>query len=444
MSKPEYMKDELHEAGARHARRHARHALLLGVANIMATFTLAALMIVWLVSGAKSDATQRGWSADQQRALAARLHTDGMSDRAFAAFSKYLDQYSLSSTEVARVSYLMGEIKFDQQRYDDAIECFYRAGVADPSSSQAAEAGRKIVTCLDRLGRTIDARYALDRETALHTPTQDVRGAVVAKVGNDAVTLREVQNEIQKLSPAQQQELSKPERQAEFLRQYVAQRLLFKKGMALGIDRKTDVRDSVAALERQLVVQSLLDDEVKKRAIVERGDVKLFYEAHPELFTKPAKARASVIVCTNRMEAEALLSSLQSTSLFASAALAAKARGGLYEGDATQNGMVAGLGSEPALAAAIVARKQGMVSNVVAVARGFAVAKVESCQAASVVPFTEAQEQAERLYRAQKEQQAVEDIITEMMKAERVQLYPEQLAAPSLSASGKQAGGKGK
>ena len=442
MSTPEYMKGAAQGGQAAHDDRHARRATVLTMVNIALTGALGVMMVALLAPRMAPEPAGGGWPAAQQKELAVKLNTEGLSDRAVEAFETYLRQYTVDSGEVARVSYLMGKIRCDQQRYEDAMACFHRAQIAEPGGQAASDAGRQMVTCLDRLGRSYDARYALDQQTALRASarTQDVRSAVVAKIGDEQITLRDVENELQKLPAAQQAEAEKPEGKLDFLKQHITQKLLFKKGLVLGVDRQADVRERVAAIERQLVVRQLLDDEIKKRVTIESGDVKLFYEANPGMFMTPARARATVVVCTNRAEAEAVLKAALEAGTndapFATAAAEAKKRKQWFEGQATADGRVAGMGLERELADAVLAQKAGLVSNVLPVSAGFAVARAAGYVPGAVRPFAEAQADAERLYRARKEQQALQDMIEETMKANRVQLYPERLSPSDADTGG--------
>ena len=64
----------------------------------------------------------------------------------------------------------IGALHMDAARYEDALAAFYQVELADAAAPQRDQAARQIVTCLERLGRARDARYALDQETALHKP----------------------------------------------------------------------------------------------------------------------------------------------------------------------------------------------------------------------------------------------------------------------------------
>ena len=76
------------------------------------------------------------------------------------------------------------------------------------------------------------------------------------------------------------------------------------------------------------------------------------------------------------------------------------------------------------------------MSNALPVSAGFAVARAAEYVPGAVRPFAEAQADAERLYRARKEQQALQDMIEETMKANRVQLYPARLSPSNADTGG--------
>lgn len=282
MKVPEYMQEA--ERGERGVRWVVVAVAALCVVN-------AAALVVGLYGMRRGEAAGRngnGWSAAQQRALAAKLLTEGMRERALEAFEKYLGMGRAGSSEVANVSYLMGKANMELQRYEEALECFYRAELADRGSKAAAEARRAAIVCLERMGRMVDARYALDKETALRRSgeTQEVRGVVVAKIGDEEITAGDVHDYLQRLPAREQQRLDTAQGREEALRQMVMERLLYKKGQLAGMDRDGDVRRQVAEVERQLVVQRVVKEELGRRVKVDDADVRNYFEANKEKFGK--------------------------------------------------------------------------------------------------------------------------------------------------------------
>lgn len=282
MKVPEYMQE---------AEKRERRGKWVGVAVVALCVVNAAALVVGLYGMRRGEVGGRemaGWDAAQQRALAAKLLTEGMRERAIEAFEKYLAMGGASSSDVANVSYLMGKANMELQRYEEALACFYRAELADGGSKAAADARRAVIVCLERMGRMVDARYALDKETALRRSgvTQEVRGVVVAKIGDEEITAGDVHDYIQRLPEREQKRLDTAQGRDEVLRQMVMERLLYKKGQLAGLDRDGEVRRQVAEVERQLVVQRVVKEELGRRVQVDEADVRNYFEANKGKFEK--------------------------------------------------------------------------------------------------------------------------------------------------------------
>jgi len=339
MKVPEYMREKEKRAGGMEGTH-----VILGLVIGLCVINVAVLVGGWQVvrSERREGREGRGWSAWQERTWAAKLLAEGLREQAVEAFERYIARGEVSSSEVANVSYMMGKAMMEEGRYEDALGYFYRAEVADGGSKAAAEARRAVVVCLERLGRMVDARYALDRETALQRggATQEVRGVVVAKVGDEEITMGEINDYIQRMPAGRQKEMDTAGGREEVLRQIVMERLLYKRGQMAGIDRSAEVKKRVAEIERQMIVERVMKEEIERRVKVTDEEVRKYYEGN-------------------------------------------KGRFGKVEGGT--NGVV------------------------------------------EVPRFEVVRGEVERAYRAEKEREAVEQMVEEMMKAYRVEIYAERL-----------------
>ena len=435
MSVPEYLKPTLPETFTAEMRAWRRVVLALLAALFVMLGAVLALLVAW--HGPRAAAgSAHSWTAQQQRALATKLRTEGLQDEAVAAFEKYLDTFDPAPDERASIYYTLGKTRVEQGRFAEALACFYRVEIADPRSALVKEAGAEIVTCLERLGRGVDAKYALDRQTALHPEAvqQPGRGAVVATIGKDEISVGDVNDELQQLPAQMQKQFERVERKSEFLRQMIAQRLLADKARMLGYDRDAALRRQVAAFERELLVQRVMQTEIAKRVKIDPSDVATYFQANKERYLQPEGARVACVVFTNAAAAQKELRRIgTNTSAFAAwhQAVATTQSAGMRaaQGWATDDGLVAGIGQEPQLAAAALAARQGLITNPVALAQGWAVACVTEYTPRAERAFSEVQREVEAAYREEKEQRAVSSMIEEAVTSERVKIFAERLSA---------------
>jgi len=277
MNTPEYMKDE--ESSKEKSSFPLVPALLL-IIIVM----LAVLLTVNLLPEESNGANS--WTAKQQRALAVKLKTAGLENEAVQAFNKYLDNFDISNDERAQLFYTIGKIHFDNQNFEDALKAFYSIEIIKPGSSQNSEAGRYIVTSLEKLGKSLDAKYELNRVTALENKPAPSggRGVLVAKVGDDEIFMGDLIDEIQKFPPQQQKMFDKPEEEINLLEQMISRILLVEKARVLGFDKSEEVKNQLNEIEKSLLVQKVITSELEERVKIKPDDIKLFYETHPEFF----------------------------------------------------------------------------------------------------------------------------------------------------------------
>jgi tetratricopeptide (TPR) repeat protein len=444
MSQPEYMRYDFAGQAVRPLRRLVTAAILLGVINLVAVGLIVALLFAG--HDAVPTGAAHGWTPEQQRALAARLRTDGLRRPAIEAFATYFALPALTPSERANAAYSAGALCFEDARFDAALDWFYRVELADRESPLRDQANAYIVQCLERLGRTLDAQYALDRSTTLDrdSRTNDSREVVVARVGDDTVTRAELHAAIQELPPAQQRDFTSRKGRREFLDQMIVRRLLLEKGLQRGVASQPEIAQAVRGFEENAIVATVMDSELAQRVHADPDDVRLYYDAHRDRYTEPARAALTCLLYDSEDKARAaltnLLATVSNTTLFAELRKEADTRKAVVAGEATATGFVTGLGNEPRLATPALAADVGLLTNTIATARGHAVVRVDRRIPAAARPFEEVRAAVERAYRSEKEQQVMQLFVQELLSAARVQVFDDRLdggpATPKTPAPG--------
>jgi len=286
MPAPEYM-NMVHSDEVKRLLRSQFIAQIAALSILVAAILAVSIIMISRMRAGDADGQAPLWSAGQQRMLATKLKTEGLTDEAVAAFEDYVDRYPVDNAERANVYFALGQMRYGQARYSDALAYFYRVEIADPETPLKKELGVQIVSCLERLGRTIDASYALAARTSLRAQTNAAspRGAVVATVGSREISLGDLADELQKLPPAAQEQMNRPERIQQFLRDYVAARLMADKGRRLGLADDPAIRRQVDDIETSLIIDRVVNDELRARVTIDPADVKLYYEARKAALT---------------------------------------------------------------------------------------------------------------------------------------------------------------
>lgn len=378
-----------------------------GFAGVFAFLTLH--------GGAKSApaaaAPGGGLTADNEREFAAYLAERQQPMDAVAAYQSYLDKTALSPDERAKVCYTMGKLTADAEQYDAALKYLYQAEFLAPESELKEDIDKKVVLCLDKLGRRADLRSELRKRTSLKRSAADIEPGetVLAEFAGEVITDRDLTSEIEKLPAYMRDSIAGPEKRAEFLKNLVAQRLLLDKAQRLELDKNPEVQEELGKQLDAMIVQKLIRDEVKPRISVTDEDVERFYKATPERFTIPETAQVRV---GDADSAEAA----QTLDLASKAPVKAAKDAGIP-------GMPA---SGEALQAVFAAEPGARLGPYQAESKWFVI-EVISKTPAERKPFEQVKDQARRVYEMQKEQEELSALLERILQERDVKLYLDRL-----------------
>lgn len=240
------------------------------------------------ITQTKSAAAHLPLSAEKMREYANKLKTEGLVTQAAQAYETYLQSVGADPALVANIYFLLGEAFMQKGAYEDALAYFYKAEVADQKRALAKDIGINIVTCFDRLGKSFDAQSALAERVSLDADEQykNARGAVVAKIGSRMITMGEINDALAALPDWLQKEYADETQKALFIRQYVVNKLLVKKGLMAQYDKNPAIVEQLQEMQENLVVQQVIRENVTDTVKVDDHDVQTYYEAHKDSFTQ--------------------------------------------------------------------------------------------------------------------------------------------------------------
>lgn len=392
-------------------------ALLLIVAALLAfvAYRLSAVSN----SGAGDIHPEGGLTADALRRYAAYLEEKKLPEAAVAAYGQYLDRADLDPEARARVCYSVAKLAIDAGQYETALTYLYQSEMLAPDSDLKDDVDKRIVFCLERLGRSVDLRRELRKRTQPVRTAADLEPGetILAEFAGQIVSDRDLDLEIEKLPVAARDSLGSPERKADLLKNMVAERLLLDRAFRLELDKDPEVQEQLNAMRDGLIVRKLIDREVRDKLQVTPEDIERFYKAESALFTEP---RTRVGLVGEGDSPEAARAALPATQGDAAA------RRVVLRGDA----LVRGLGvpdSDETVAAALRAAVPGQIADPLEIGgRWFAFAVSETPE--RVRPFDEARSDAERMLRARKEQEQFRALIEDTLRARDVVLHLDRLA----------------
>ncbi|HEO71751.1 MAG TPA: hypothetical protein ENN80_10860, partial [Candidatus Hydrogenedentes bacterium] len=243
-------------------------------------------------SQARHSIAGAGLPAQTERDYAAYLAEREQPLAAIEAYQRYLTKASLDPNARANICYTMAKLAIKAEAYDVALTFLYQAEFLAPESELKDEIDKKVVLCLDKLGRRVDLRKELRKRTRLQRTAEDLEEGetVLAEFAGEIITDRDWALELEKLPAYMRDSVTTIDKKTEFLKNMVAQRLLVDKARRLELDQDPDVQERVARHLDAMIVQKLIEDEVASAVRVTPEDVERFYKAETERFTEPAKA----------------------------------------------------------------------------------------------------------------------------------------------------------
>lgn len=231
-------------------------------------------------------------SADKKREYANVLYNQQLHEQAVAEYKDYLENYNLDPREQANISYQIANIYFDRiHDYDNALAYYLRIKYLYPESNLQQEVGRKIVACLERLQRSTEAQQAIEQTSALDESqkTESKPGEVIARIGDREITTGDLQYHLNKLPPYIQSQMQTKESKIEFLKQYIAQELLYDSAKRKGLDKDNEVIEGAFQAKKSLMAQKILEEEIQNEVNLDKytnADVETYFNANKEKYAE--------------------------------------------------------------------------------------------------------------------------------------------------------------
>ena len=218
--------------------------------------------------------------------------------------------------------------------------------------------------------------------------------------------------------------------QKRYAQDLIRREILVQEAARRGLDTRPAVTDRVRQVKEQLMLQTLLQEEISAKVQVPEGDVQVYYEGHPEEFSRD-RLRAGHILVATEGEAQQVLERLKGKEGFEALARrhsldkASGAKGGDL-GTVERGKMV------PEFEKAAYALKVGEVSAPVKTRFGYHIIRVNGRERRPVAPFAEAREELQQRLLGERQQAAFEAFVDGLKQQATVEVREELLpvAAP--------------
>jgi tetratricopeptide (TPR) repeat protein len=260
--------------------------------------TVTLLLLSLLALGC--DSQRSAFTREQYRSAATALFPQQLYQEAVDLYGEYLRSSVIPSDDVPKVLYQMGTI-YEENLGDPkaALAKFSLIKALYPQETFDNQLGKRMVACLEAMGRSLDATAARSRLADLNpadTTAMPGGGAVVADLDGRKITLGEIAALVGKLPDA-------PLERNQLVRQYVAQILVADAARRKGLADKPEVKQKVRAIEDQILAQASLQQELKVPQ-PSGNDLRYYFEANKARYLKGADSTASFETLAPHVQAD--------------------------------------------------------------------------------------------------------------------------------------------
>jgi hypothetical protein len=234
---------------------------------------------------------RRGEDPARIREYANTLAANELYAQAVAEYGRYLDTARLGDAERANVAFVMAGLYFERLHdYENALAAYLRIKTTAPGTDLMPQVDKQIVACLERLGRSGEAKQVLDEATALNPAKPAAAGAagstVLAKIGDRTVTDADLTAALDRMPESLRGRFESKAGRVEFLRQFVANELICGAAERAGLDRDADVQEAAYQAKRGAMARKYLEREIGPQVRLSGGDLQTYYRANREKYAE--------------------------------------------------------------------------------------------------------------------------------------------------------------
>ena len=359
-----------------------------------------------------TNSNQRSsWTDKMQLEYANALLAKGLNANAAQAFEAYVEKGCTDKKDLASICYRLGNIYIDSKEYEKALANFYKSELLDPVSEYKQDMNQKIVSALESLGLSQQAQYELESRTSIK-PAVQKNEKIAVRIGKREITNDEIDMVINRLPEQIKRGLNNNDAKLKFIREYVATEVLYEKGKKLGLDKNINTRLAVEDYKKQLVLQELLQEEIRKELKVTPEDIVLYYKANKDRYSAPERAKVSFLGVNDPAKNDEI-------------ALKLKQGKGKKIVQWIERGSVSlsqELGESKEAVENIFKQDKGGVVSPVKIKDKLYMFIVNEKESKREQSFEEVKDQVEGEYRAQKEQQIVQSFLDKALEQQEIEI----------------------
>ncbi|MEJ2648625.1 MAG: hypothetical protein P8016_09490 [Sedimentisphaerales bacterium] len=255
-----------------------------------------------------SENTATSLTPEQMKDLASKLASRSLYTRAAGLWQEYLANAALSDTERATGLFQIASLYEKANKYDEAIEYFYRSETVAKVADLEPQLNVHIKNCFEKLGKFSELRYELMDRTSFNKE-EKAGSEVIAEIGPEKITQADLDALIEQtidmqLAPVksfmtteqlneQKKQLldqyKTPSAKSQFLQSWLAQEILYRDALEQELPKQSDIKTQLDQMTRQVLSQQLMNRELADKINVTETDLQTYYQANKDKYVEPAK-----------------------------------------------------------------------------------------------------------------------------------------------------------
>lgn len=229
---------------------------------------------------------------DKAREYAAALINQELYYQAIEEYKHILDNYTMADNIRANINFQIANVYFEKiGNVPDALTYYLRVRHLYGDSELIDDVNRKVVACLERLGRSnAAAEFLKDAATTAgdDSPFESLPGDTLAVIGDRIITTGDFDRIFKfywdQQPPEQKKEEPTRDQKLAFFSEYVKGEVLYNSAKLQNLDTNKEVTEMVYLQKKQIMVQKLLDNELSSKINITEDEIATFYNDNKDKF----------------------------------------------------------------------------------------------------------------------------------------------------------------
>ncbi|MGC9519089.1 MAG: peptidylprolyl isomerase [Desulfuromonadaceae bacterium] len=294
-----------------------------------------------------------------------------------------------------------------------------------------------MVRCFEELQRGGDAQRKLKQLTDLEAEEEEGTGPLVAQIGDRRITRDQLERELNQMPENQRRLFDDPSKRRQYLQSKLFEELLYDMALRKEYQKDREIRRQLRSVEKMLLAQKVLREEVNDKVQVSDGDIELYYKANLDEFKVPLTAKIAHIFTSSQEKAQEAKNALNEGMAFEQAVQqfsednASKSNHGEI-GTITQGSQyIPTVGQAPEMVEQLLALDAQAVSEPIQSEKGYHVFKILEKTPERIQSLEEVKPRVQAMVGRRKAAELQDALLQRLLKAEKVKIFDQSLVEPA-------------